>query len=147
VSAKRTSSKRSVTSKASPREVPALFIDRDAWSLKLGRALEDAGIGHVAHHQQFDSESPDTAWIEAAGKHGWIAITRDQNIRRKPNELAAIRASRAIIFVFTSGNLSAEDTARILLQALPRVYRLATGAKRPQLFSIRRDGSIGRLKL
>jgi hypothetical protein len=49
--------------------------------------------------------------------------------------------------VFTSGNLSADDTARILLKALPRIHRVATGAKRPQLFSIRRDGTIGRLKL
>jgi len=34
-------------------------------------------------------------------------------VRRKPNELAAIRASRAIIFVFTSGNLNADETGRI----------------------------------
>jgi hypothetical protein len=61
--------------------------------------------------------------------------------------LAAIRASRAIIFVFTSGNLSAEVTARILLHALPRIRRIATGAKRPALFSIRLDGSISPLKL
>ena len=147
MSAKRTSSKRSGTNKASPPDRPALFIDRDAWSRKLGLALEDARIAHVAHQRQFDSGSPDVEWIQKVSQQVWIAITRDQNIRRKPNELAAIRASRAIIFVFTSGNLSAEDTARILLQALPRVYRLAAGAKRPRLFSIRRDGTIGRLKL
>ena len=147
MSAKRTSSKRSVSSKASQPDVPALFIDRDAWSRKLGHALERAGIVHVAHHQKFDAESQDVEWIEMVSHQGWIAITRDQRIRRKPSELAAIRASRAIICVFTSGNLSADDTARILLRALPRIYRLATGAKRPQLFSIRRDGTIGRLKL
>ena len=146
MSAKRTSSKRSGTSKASPPD-PPLFIDRDAWSRKLGQVLEDASVAYVAHHQQFDSESSDVEWIREAGEQGWIAITRDQNIRRKPNELAAIRPSRAIIFVFTSGNLSAEDTARILLTALPRIYRSAAGARRPRLFSIRRDGSIGELKL
>ena len=147
MSAKRKSSKRSATSKASPPDARALFIDRDAWSRKLGHALDGAEITHVAHHQQFRPDSPDVAWIDAASQHGWIAITRDQNIRRKPNELAAIRASRVIIFVFTSGNLSAEETARILLQALPRIYRVAAGAKRPGLFSIRRDGTVGRLKL
>ena len=147
MSVKRKSSKHSATSKASPPDVPALFIDRDAWSKKVGQALDDAGIKYVAHHQKFDAESPDADWIEMASQHGWIAITRDQRIRRKPSELAAIRRSRAIIFVFTSGNLSADDTARILLRALPQTYRLATGAKRPRLFSIRRDGSIGRLKL
>ena len=82
-----------------------------------------------------------------ASREGWIAITRDQNIRRKPNELATIRESRAIIFVFTSGNLSAENTAEVLLKALPRIYVDAKGARRPALFSIRKDGTIGRLKL
>ncbi len=147
MSARRTSSKRSVTSKASPPDRPALFVDRDAWSRKLGRVLEEAGVVYVAHHQQFEPDSPDVEWIRRASQHGWIAITRDQNIRRKPNELAAIRASRVIIFVFTSGNLSAEDTARILLRALSGIYRAAAGTKRPRLFSIRRDGSVGRLKL
>jgi hypothetical protein len=119
VSAKRTSSKRSATSRASPPDAPLLFIDRDAWSQKLGRALDDAGIRYVAHHQQLEPDSPDVEWIEMASQQRWIAISRDQNIRRKPNELAAIRASRALIFVFTSGNLSAEDTARILRWPYP----------------------------
>lgn len=78
---------------------------------------------------------------------GWIAITRDQNIRRKPNELAAIRQSRAIIFVFTSGNLSAANTAATLLRALPRVRSIARVARRPALYSIRQDGSVGKLSM
>lgn len=147
MSAKRRSSKRSVTSSTSPPDNPPLFIDRDAWSIALGAALADADVDHVAHTQHFTPGSPDTAWIEAAGEHRWIAITRDQNIRRKPNELAAIRRSRAIIFVFTSGNLSAVESARVLLQALPRIYRLARGTRRPALFSIRRDATIGKLSL
>jgi len=109
--------------------------------------LYEAGIRYIAHAQGFKAESADIEWIEAASRERWIAITRDQNIRRKPNELAAIRESRVVIFVFTSGNLSAADTARILLSALPAVYRHAKGARRPALFSIRKDGSIGRLKL
>jgi len=109
--------------------------------------LDEAGIVYVAHHQRFEPTSPDVEWIETASQQGWIAITRDQNVRRKPNELAVIRASRAIIFVFTSGNLSAEDTARILLRALPGIYRLVRGTKRPALFSIRRNGTTGRLTL
>jgi predicted nuclease of predicted toxin-antitoxin system len=147
VSAKRRSSRRSVSSKASPPDLAPLFIDRDAWSHKLGQALDDSGVAYIAHRQRFNHDSPDVEWIEMASRENWIAISRDQNIRRKPNELAAIRASRAIIFVFTSGTLSADAAARVLLQALPRIRRVATGAKRPGLFSIRLDGSIGRLKL
>lgn len=147
MSAKRKSSKRSVTSSTSPPDNPLLFIDRDAWSKALGSVLAGAGVGHIAHHQRFAPDSPDIEWIQAAGREGWIAITRDQNIRRKPNELAAIRRSRVIIFVFTSGNLSATQTAAILLKALPQIYRKTRAAKRPALFSIRRDATIGKLSL
>jgi PIN domain-containing protein len=77
----------------------------------------------------------------------WIAITRDQHIRRKPNEIAAIRRSHALIFVFNSGNLSAADTASILLKALPRIYRVAAETARPALYSIRKDGSVAALAL
>jgi predicted nuclease of predicted toxin-antitoxin system len=109
--------------------------------------LDEASVPYIAHGQRFSAESPDIEWIEAASREQWIAITRDQNIRRKPNELAALRESRAIIFVFTSGNLSAAGTAQILLSALPAIYRYAKGARRPSLYSIRKDGSIGQLKL
>ena len=147
MSAKRKSSKRSDTSNTSPPDNPPLFIDRDAWSKALGAALVDAKVDHVAHHQRFRPDSPDVEWIRAASAHGWIAITRDQNIRRKPNELAALRQSRAVVFVFTSGNLSAGLTAAILLKALPRIYRKARDTKRPALYSIRVDGTVGMLGL
>lgn len=146
MSAKKKSSRRSDTS-ASPRDAPSLFIDRNAWSRVLGKALADAGIPYVAHHREFAGDAPDEDWISAVSRERWIAVTRDQNIRRKPNELAAIRASRAIIFVFTSGNLSAEDTASLLVRAHPRILHAARAAKRPALFSIRTDGSIGTLAL
>jgi len=145
--AKRKSSKRSATSSTSPPDNPPLFIDRDAWSRVLGEALDGVGARFVAHRQCFEHDSPDTAWIQAVAENGWIAITRDQNIRRKANELAAIRGSHALIFVFTSGNLSAADNAAILVRALPRIYRLARVARRPALFSIRKNASIGKLSL
>lgn len=147
MSAKRRSSKRYATSSTSQPDAPALFIDRDAWSRALDDALTSAQIRFVAHHARFAHNSPDTEWIQAVSDQGWIAVTRDQNIRRKPNELAAIRNSRVVIFVFTSGNLSADNTAAILVRALPRMFALAAAASRPALFSIRRDASVGRLSL
>ncbi|NDP42192.1 MAG: hypothetical protein GZ089_05645 [Aromatoleum sp.] len=145
MSAKKISSKRSVTS-VSPPDAPPLFIDRDVWSRRLGAALDAAHVRYIAHHQRFDNESPDIGWIAAASREGWIAVNRDQRIHRNPNELAAIRNSRAIIFVFTSGNLSAETTATGLLKELPKIFSNAKGAKRPALFSIYKDGTVARLR-
>jgi hypothetical protein len=38
---------------------PTLFIDRCAWSRKLGAALTEAGIPHVPHQDLFAQDTPD----------------------------------------------------------------------------------------
>lgn len=65
------------------RRKPLLFIDRDAWSHKLGEALIAANIDFIAHHQRFAPNAPDTEWLAIAGRERWIVLTRDQNIRRR----------------------------------------------------------------
>ena len=70
---------------------PTLFIDRDTWSYVLDDALRAAGIPFVAHRQLFAPDTPDTEWIAEVGRRGWVVVTRDKNIRRRPNELRAVR--------------------------------------------------------
>lgn len=53
-------------------------------------------------------------WLETAGKQGWIVLTRDKNIRRKPNELRAFRDYKVIGFVLTSGDASAGIIEQVL---------------------------------
>jgi hypothetical protein len=126
---------------------PVLFIDRDAWSRALGEALTAAGIDFVAHHQRFAPAAPDTEWLSVAGTEGWLVLTRDQNIRRRPNELAAVRAAGLCLFVLGQGNLSAAETASIVVDTWPRILRAARGARRPAIFTLTRDGALRKLSL
>lgn len=80
---------------------PILFIDRDAWSRTLGEALSAAGIRFIAHHQRFDPACPDPDWLEVAGREGWVVLTRDKDIRRRPRELAAVKSASAVLFVMS----------------------------------------------
>ena len=132
---------------ASPPDPARLFIDRDAWSNALGDALRKNDIDFVAHKELFAQDSPDGEWIQRVSDEGWIGITRDQNIRRKPNEMSLIRGSKAMICVFTSGNLSAAMTAEILLKALPKIRQLWNNPERPALYSVHRDGKVTQLAL
>lgn len=109
--AKKKSKKPSASSSASPPDNPPLFIDRCAWSRRLGEALKEASISFIAHHEKFDPACPDDVWLEVAGREGWIVITHDKNIRRKPNELKAYRDHKVVAFALASGNASAADTA------------------------------------
>lgn len=145
-SAKRTSKKRSASSSGSPPDsafaARPLFIDRCAWSRRLGEALKQADIPFIAHHERFAPACPDSEWLAVAGHEGWIVLTRDQAIRRKPNELQAFRDAKVVMFALASGNATAEDTARLVVELYPRILRKARDAKPPAMFSVTLAGGI-----
>ena len=100
-----------------------LFVDRDLWSRRLDAALREARIPFVAHRDLFAGNTPDVKWIAEVGRRGWVVLTRDQEIRRRPNELAAVCAARIHLFALTSGNPSADETAARSIAAWPAVQR------------------------
>lgn len=101
-----------------------------------------AGIPHIAHRDRFVGDCPDEEWLAVAGREGWIVLTRDQAIRRKPNELKAFREARLIVFALASGNASAEMTARLVVELYPKILRRVRGAKPPAMFSVTLAGGI-----
>lgn len=144
---KKRSKKRSASNNAAPPDTPVLFIDRCAWSHKLGEALTKIGTPFIPHHEKFKPACPDEEWLEAAGKQGWMVLTRDKNIRRKPNELRAFQEYGVIGFVLTSGDASAADTAALVTAVYPKLIRKAKGTKPPAMFSITLAGAITPIKL
>jgi PIN like domain len=123
-----------------------LFIDRDTWSHLLDRELRAAGVPFVAHRELFEPATPDVVWIAAVGRRRLVAVTCDKNIRRRPNELRAVRTAGVYLFALTSGNLSAADTAKAIIKAWPAIQREVAQTPAPALFSISRAGEVGLLK-
>jgi len=130
----------------SPPDARQLFIDRCAWSGALGRALESAAIGFVAHHHLFRHDTPDDEWLSAAADSAWLVVTRDQRIRYRANELAAMKRARLHVFVFTQGGLTAQETGNILVRCHPSMLRQASVVEPPAFFSLTRSGDVNRLK-
>jgi predicted nuclease of predicted toxin-antitoxin system len=126
--------------------VPVLFIDRDLWSRKLDAALRTAGIPFEAHRHHFDHDVPDPEWLQAVGAKGWTVVTRDQRIRHRPNELAAVRQARMHVFALTSGNLSADASAEVVLAAWPAIQRAVADTPPPMLWSVTRGGVVKAIK-
>lgn len=144
---KKKSKKRSASSNVAQPEYPDLFIDRCAWSIRLGEALAAAGIRFIPHHERFAPDCHDEDWLPEAGKHGWIVVTRDQNIRRKPNELRAFKTSRVKAIVLTSGQTSAADTAKLLVELYPKLMRKLQNTAPPAMFTVTLAGTISQIKL
>jgi predicted nuclease of predicted toxin-antitoxin system len=125
---------------------PTLFIDRDAWSHKLDQALKSAGVPFVAHRDLFEHDTPDSEWLANVGARCWVVLTRDQHIRHRPNELRAVRESKLHVFALTSGNLSAAETADLVLKAWPAIQTAVENHAPPMLWSITRGGVVKQIK-
>ena len=126
--------------------VPMLFLDRDICSRKLEDALSSAGIAFATHRDHFEKDTPDEAWIPQVGQCGWWVLTRDQRIRHRPNELAAVRAASLHMFVLTSGNLSSAETAELVCRAWPKMRAAAAETRPPAIWSVTRAGEVKLLK-
>lgn len=144
---KKKSKKRSASNNVAPPDSPTLFIDRCAWSQRLGDALTALGITFIAHHEKFQPNGSDEEWLEVAGKERWVVLTRDKHIRRRANELDAYRRHGVVSFVLASGNASAADTAALVCRLYPKLIRKACSAKPPAMFSITLGGTISPIKL
>lgn len=81
------------------------------------------------------------------GKEGWIVLTRDKNIRRKPNELQAFKANRLLAIVLSSGQASAAATAELVVRLYPKLMRKVQNAKPPAMFTVTLMGTISPVKL
>jgi hypothetical protein len=59
------------------------------------------GFTHLDHN--FPADVPDPIWLRAVGEWGWLAVTRDKFIRRRPAERAAVVESGLRLFVLNQG--------------------------------------------
>jgi predicted nuclease of predicted toxin-antitoxin system len=125
---------------------PVLFIDRDLWSHTLDQALRAAGIAFEAHREHFSDDVEDPEWLRVVGQRGWIALTRDQRIRHRLDELAAVRQAHMHVFALTSGNLTAAATAEVVIAAWPAIQRAVAQTEPPMLWSITRGGVVRPIK-
>lgn len=101
----------------------------------------------VPHFQLFEPDAPDEAWLQGVADKGWPVVTRDQCIRYKVNEQAAVVRARLHPFAFTQGSLSAAETGRILVAAYPEIAKRVQQDLPPAFYSLQRSGEVARLKL
>jgi hypothetical protein len=94
------------------------FIDRS-----LGRSIADGlrSCGLTVHTmasvygEERAQRLPDRVWLRDAGTKGWIVLTKDDAIRRRPTELEALIEAGVRVFCLTNAQLrGAEQTARFV---------------------------------
>lgn len=78
-----------------PAGLPDLFIDRSLGRIQVPGLLRAAGLRLVTLAEHYgipaDETVADTAWLAEVGQRGWVALMKDENIRRNRAERLAVK--------------------------------------------------------
>jgi hypothetical protein len=112
------------------------FTDRDLGK-RFPEILRLGGLTVERHEDHFASDAADQTWLEAVGKHGWIALTHDRRIRYKPNERDAVMRHGVALLVII-GAAPFPDLGRAFVTTLPRIEDFLRRHKPPFIAKVYR---------
>jgi hypothetical protein len=108
------------------------------------KALEEAGASVERLREHFPPGTADQEWLTEVGKRGWVVLTKDKRIRRRPAEVAAILNGNVRAFVLTSGNATGQAMAQTFVAALPAMRQFCRDFAPPFLATV---SAAGRVKM
>jgi hypothetical protein len=118
------------------------FIDRSLGRHQVPRALRAAGLTvHTmaeVYGEQAGQRLKDEVWLEDVGRRGWIVLMKDDAIRRRPAERAAVIASAVRAFCLTNAQLRGAQQAERLVANRHRIIAQAHNAG-PYIFGVHAD--------
>jgi hypothetical protein len=120
---------------------PLFFVDRSLGRIRLPNLLRDADWSLVTMAEHYGEDAgqavSDTDWLRLAGESGWPVFAKDERIRYRPAERAAIVAHGVRAFYLTSGNLTAHQMAEAFIANQAAIWERAV-EHGPGLFAVTR---------
>lgn len=123
-----------------PSTQPVFFID--CFGKTVVNALREAGALIEHHGDHFEQNTPDTEWLPVVGDRGWVVLTKDKAIAKNQLELMAIARAEVKVFILTSGNLTRQDMADILVDVLGKLKKFAQGNQAPFIAKVAKDKRV-----
>jgi hypothetical protein len=74
------------------------FTDRNLGQ-RFPDILEAAGMKVERHRRHFADNAPDEEWITDVAARGWVAVSHDKAISRRPNERQAVMDARLALLI------------------------------------------------
>lgn len=110
---------------------PHFFIDRSLGRRQVPNLLRDDGWDLVTLSEHYgiphDETVQDVEWLRLAGEHAWPVLMKDERIRYRPAERAALLTYGVRAFCLTSGNLTARQMAEMFIVHRDAIWRNAVG--------------------
>ena len=121
---------------------PTLFIDRNLGKHIIAERLLSEGVKVEAHDDHLPSDAPDEVWLKLIAEHGWIAITRDKNIRYRSAEIEAIRRHGASVIVVRMKSATGEAIAETILKARDSITQFVELTPAPFVAGLYASGKL-----
>lgn len=114
-----------------PEPPPTFLVDRSLGRYAVPEALRAAGhvVITLAEHlgsEQAAQEAADIDWLDSiAGRDDLVVLTSDHNIRRNPEEQAALRRGGQRLFVPHSKKLTGSQCGVLYVENANRIVQYA----------------------
>jgi predicted nuclease of predicted toxin-antitoxin system len=118
------------------------LLDASLGSGKVLRALQAAGAYILLVDDLYPPATADEVWLTEAGKQGWIVLSKDKYIRRRIHERQALLDHDVAAFILTSGSLTGDEMAEIMVKALPKIKAFVANYPRPFIAKVVRSGEV-----
>lgn len=124
-----------------------IFCDRSLGRLKVPQRLRQLHPHVIAHDEVFAQDTDDDVWLEAAGRNGWVVLTRDDKIRYTAGARNKILDGGVRCFLLhPTTDMTGEEMAEVLAAALPKILRIVESSpSRGFIKGINRHGRIRHL--
>jgi hypothetical protein len=117
-----------------PQPEVVFFTDRD-----LGRIIPDAlrraGFRVERHDDHFGPTTPDIRWLRTVGKNGWVALTRNKNIRYNSEERDMVMEAGVALFMLV-GRHPHRVLAQNLVQTMPKIVHFIATHQPPYIAKV-----------
>lgn len=97
---------------------------------------------NVEHLQEsFPEDTDDEIWLKYIGENGLFLITRDEQIRYRPSQKAALKANNVGAFFLGGKNRTRWQLVKQLVRSWERIKEFAAKERRPFAFKIYAQGT------
>ena len=103
-------------------------------------ALCGVGASIELHRDHFPDGAADIEWIPYASSRGWVIVTQDRGIWRRPHERNAVIAAKARYVCVAGGSRRGTETAKMLVKYFSTIDHLARAQKAPLIARVTQSG-------
>ena len=131
----------------SQHEDLVFFLDRSLGRHVIADKLRAVQVKVEVHDNHLPASAPDEDWIALVGSRGWVAFTKDKNIRYRAAELESIRRNSARVIVIRSKDMTGGEIGDLVVRARPRIAGFVANTPAPFVAGLYRDGSLKALHI